>query len=243
LYIFLSPRASKHKSPNNSYIQFRYAASLHDPIRYQYHVARIAPRSIRFHKHFACFSNVSNNVNEIGIKPFLIFFSNCPSQCYCNGSHYDKESDHLVCRYFFQLKSEKNRFDANQQDVLKKLDKLRRKIIQNVQYFNKNYRVVKTRKRDKSIIFNKVNIYASIKDSVSNILNILITYLYSQPKTKQIIKGIYLRGGVGCGKTFCMNLFYESLNDRFSIQKAHFHQFMLDIHHQVYVFLMVNSVV
>ena len=47
------------------------------------------------------------------------------------------------------------------------------------------------------------------------------------------IKGVYLHGGVGCGKTFCMNLFYDSLPHSISKQKVHFHSFMLNVHKQV----------
>ena len=50
-------------------------------------------------------------------------------------------------------------------------------------------------------------------------------------------KGVYIHGGVGCGKTFCMNLFYDSIDDEIiSKQKVHFHKFMLNVHqhmHQV----------
>jgi len=52
-------------------------------------------------------------------------------------------------------------------------------------------------------------------------------------------RGVYLHGGVGCGKTFLMNLFYDSLDPADSLastvwsherQKIHFHRFMLNIH-------------
>jgi len=47
-----------------------------------------------------------------------------------------------------------------------------------------------------------------------------------QPKP---VKGLYLWGGVGRGKTWLMNLFYEELeiSEKYRI---HFHHFMLDIH-------------
>ena len=51
-------------------------------------------------------------------------------------------------------------------------------------------------------------------------------------------KGVYLHGGVGCGKTFCMNLFYEKLNSILppkSIQKVHFHEFMLNFHRSLHI--------
>ena len=48
----------------------------------------------------------------------------------------------------------------------------------------------------------------------------------------QPIKGLYFWGGVGRGKTWLMNLFYEELdiNDKY---RVHFHHFMLDIHKQL----------
>ena len=81
-----------------------------------------------------------------------------------------------------------------------------------------------------------------------------IQQLGRQFSTRNLPKGIYLHGGVGCGKTFCMNLFYDSLpfpvceigvtrNENSTSgatkttvickQKVHFHKFMLDIHKQV----------
>mmetsp|Transcript_2926 Transcript_2926/g.4199 ORF Transcript_2926/g.4199 Transcript_2926/m.4199 type:complete len:191 (+) Transcript_2926:169-741(+) len=54
-------------------------------------------------------------------------------------------------------------------------------------------------------------------------------------------KGVYLHGGVGCGKTFCMDLFYDSIptDSAITSQKVHFHKFMLDVHKQVcYIILM-----
>ncbi|MDT8281996.1 MAG: cell division protein ZapE [Gammaproteobacteria bacterium] len=47
-----------------------------------------------------------------------------------------------------------------------------------------------------------------------------------QPQT---LKGLYLWGGVGRGKTWLMNLFYEQLAIE-QKKRIHFHQFMLDIH-------------
>jgi protein AFG1 len=44
------------------------------------------------------------------------------------------------------------------------------------------------------------------------------------------IKGLYLWGGVGCGKTFIMDLFYNSLPSTLPRRRVHFHEFMLDVH-------------
>lgn len=46
------------------------------------------------------------------------------------------------------------------------------------------------------------------------------------------VKGLYLWGGVGRGKTWLMNLFYEELAIE-EKKRVHFHHFMLDIHEQL----------
>ena len=51
-------------------------------------------------------------------------------------------------------------------------------------------------------------------------------------KTPKPIRGIYLWGGVGRGKTFVMDLFYDALVDTPKI-RLHFHRFMESVHHQL----------
>ncbi|MBO6566826.1 MAG: cell division protein ZapE, partial [Pseudomonadales bacterium] len=46
------------------------------------------------------------------------------------------------------------------------------------------------------------------------------------------VKGIYFWGGVGRGKTFLMDLFYESLPFK-EKKRLHFHRFMREVHHQL----------
>jgi len=56
--------------------------------------------------------------------------------------------------------------------------------------------------------------------------------LFGKTETPEPVKGIYFWGGVGRGKTFLMDLFYESLP--FSEKKRlHFHRFMREVHHQL----------
>ncbi len=50
--------------------------------------------------------------------------------------------------------------------------------------------------------------------------------------TPQQIKGIYIWGTVGRGKTFLMDIFYECLNKEQKM-RLHFHRFMQEIHHQL----------
>jgi peroxisome-assembly ATPase len=55
-------------------------------------------------------------------------------------------------------------------------------------------------------------------------------------------KGVYLHGGVGCGKTFSMNLFYQSLA-RDDKQIVHFQKFMLRVHQQMHEAKRIEGVV
>lgn len=57
--------------------------------------------------------------------------------------------------------------------------------------------------------------------------------LFTQDKTQTAakwIKGLYCYGGVGRGKTFIMDLFYDYLPTTRK-KRLHFHRFMLEIHH------------
>lgn len=44
------------------------------------------------------------------------------------------------------------------------------------------------------------------------------------------IKGLYMYGGVGCGKTMLMDLFAACSPTQFMVDRIHFHDFMLDVH-------------
>lgn len=59
----------------------------------------------------------------------------------------------------------------------------------------------------------------------------LFSRLISGPRK---IPGIYLWGSVGRGKTYLMDMFYDSLSE-VSRQRVHYHKFMLDIHEQLKV--------
>lgn len=47
------------------------------------------------------------------------------------------------------------------------------------------------------------------------------------------VKGMYMFGGVGVGKTFLMDLFVSTCPPTFKLQRTHFHDFMLDVHYRL----------
>ena len=47
------------------------------------------------------------------------------------------------------------------------------------------------------------------------------------------IKGIYMFGSPGCGKTFMMDMFFESINI-LEKKRVHYNEFMLNIHEQMH---------
>ena len=57
----------------------------------------------------------------------------------------------------------------------------------------------------------------------------MVANLQSKYKDLSDVKCVYLWGDPGCGKTFIMDLFYESLGIK-SKKKLHYNEFMLEVH-------------
>jgi predicted ATPase len=51
------------------------------------------------------------------------------------------------------------------------------------------------------------------------------------------VKGLYLYGGVGTGKTMLMDLFFDQLPCTWKKQRIHFHDFMLSVHSRLQVWI------
>ena len=49
-------------------------------------------------------------------------------------------------------------------------------------------------------------------------------------RPKEIVRGVYLWGGVGRGKSMVIDLFYESLPLGLPARRVHFHEFMIGVH-------------
>jgi cell division protein ZapE len=60
-------------------------------------------------------------------------------------------------------------------------------------------------------------------------------WLFSKREKSRHIKGLYVHGEVGRGKTMMMDLFYESSTVKRK-RRAHFHEFMADVHERVHAF-------
>src|SRR5688572_18345964 len=60
-------------------------------------------------------------------------------------------------------------------------------------------------------------------------------WLFGRREPKQPIKGVYLYGEVGRGKTMLMDLFFEA-SAVARKRRAHFHEFMSDVHERVHAY-------
>jgi cell division protein ZapE len=58
-------------------------------------------------------------------------------------------------------------------------------------------------------------------------------WLFARRKPNRTIKGLYIWGGVGRGKTMLMNLFFQLCPVQ-KKRRAHFHEFMIDVHERVH---------
>jgi hypothetical protein len=61
---------------------------------------------------------------------------------------------------------------------------------------------------------------------------IMSWFVSSKPQDE--VKGLYLYGGVGCGKTFIMDLFFACVPIE-KKRRSHFHSFMLEIHQRLHL--------
>ena len=127
----------------------------------------------------------------------------------------DGPNDTLIDKYQALVSSGEVSRDSHQIRALKELDRLREDILDPTNVPSEGDEDADSGQFSLSgLLFGSAS---SAKDEAS----------------KSQVKGVYLHGGVGCGKTWCMDLFYDSLPSG-EKQKVHFHAFMLSIHKQLH---------
>lgn len=84
--------------------------------------------------------------------------------------------------------------------------------------------------------------HLSEEETVFPSMGLIGIWAWSNPETvePELPKGVYLHGGVGCGKTYCMDVFHDSLPSEMT-QKVHFHKFMLEVHKGMHTAKNVNG--
>ena len=60
-------------------------------------------------------------------------------------------------------------------------------------------------------------------------------WLFAKKNTGELLKGLYVYGEVGRGKTFLMDLFFETSPVKRK-RRVHFHEFMADVHDRIHVY-------
>ncbi|EFA81863.1 putative ATPase [Heterostelium album PN500] len=130
--------------------------------------------------------------------------------------HKSIKDDHIVkegplAKYDQMIKDNKIRVDKHQRETVKLLQNLFDQI--------KNYNPMPSNESDNGNLSKWFSMLTSTKPTID--------------PHKNEIKGVYLYGDVGCGKSFLMDLFYDSvpINKK---KRIHFHHFMLDVHKRIH---------
>lgn len=150
--------------------------------------------------------------------------------------------------------------DPHQLRALKELDRLRNDVLSSPQYIATNETKAASRTffigdgEDSDSTYN-VSIMDKLLQNIwfrpttttgirdgGTMVNKIFRNTTTEISSNPMIKGVYLHGGVGCGKTFCMNLFYNHLPITASKQQVHFHKFMLDVHKQMHEAKMIHGI-
>jgi len=153
-------------------------------------------------------------------------------------SHSDEEKEFLVSTYREKANKANIMLDDHQIVALKELDRLRNDILSSAMYTKKAVNSMESIGDGEESSFSH---FSFNLPTLPNFLNMEAVKNLKRNSPRNSIKGIYLHGGVGCGKTFCMDLFFDNLPIE-SKQKVHFHKFMLDVHKQMHEAKMIKGV-
>ncbi|KYR00315.1 hypothetical protein DLAC_03055 [Tieghemostelium lacteum] len=165
-----------------------------------------------FNKSLRCYSSSSNNSsNSIKIPDHIKLITD---------SVVEKEQGPLS-EYQRLLSEGKIKRDDYQMLTVKLLQNLYNQLNEH-RYFDKDHQQEIQLQQDTSI-FSKW--FGGQEKSNQNATSI---------NSSSNIKGVYLYGDVGCGKSFLMDLFYHSVNIK-KKKRIHFHHFMLDVHRRLHL--------
>jgi len=157
-----------------------------------------------------------------------------------NGNSTNNEGSYSLLEHYESLiQSGEVTRDPHQIRALKELDRLREECLPYCKELNKT--------SDSSVASNTSQ---DNEESWSMTSLFSMTPSWANPSASDVIKakehstpprGVYLHGGVGCGKTYCMNLYFDSLPATMDKQKVHFHKFMLNIHKRMHKAKMIQK--
>ena len=118
-------------------------------------------------------------------------------------------------------------------------------LVQSGELSNDPYQIISLREldrlRDECLAYLSEESSTVQEGQCTSLFSFSSSWSTPQPSNKPTPpKGVYLHGGVGCGKTYCMDLFFHSLPPG-SAQKVHFHKFMLNVHKSMHKAKYVNK--
>ena len=142
----------------------------------------------------------------------------------------------LVTKYRAMANEAKVALDEHQIKALSELDRLRNDILSSSVYSSSktDYSSIGDGE-EKGSVFPFMNKISSLFQNSGG------GGMFNAAVVKSAPKGVYLHGGVGCGKTFCMNLFFDSLPIE-SKQQVHFYKFMLNVHKTMHQVKMIDGI-
>ena len=118
-------------------------------------------------------------------------------------------------------------YDPQQYDVVLRLNDFYKKIMS----IDLNERT----QMKKNELSNRASLSSTSKLNIFN--SLFINRQRNQSRQNEIsidLKGIYLYGGVGCGKTMLMDMVYNSIPDDRKKLRIHFNKFMLNVHQEIH---------
>lgn len=120
-------------------------------------------------------------------------------------------------------------YDPHQEKAVLKLQRLQKAFLQydpDAEERQQEYSASEDERHSKALDNSSAN-----SNSVATVGEIPVEE--SQKKRTLVPRGLYIYGDVGCGKSFLMDLFFDSIRIRRK-RRVHFHSFMNDVHQRIH---------